>query len=431
MSYERDFKDLPEGWKWVRLGEVIEEAKEKNKLNKNLPILTSSRKGIYLQDEYFNRIVASKDISNYKMIKKGEFTYRSMSDDETFVFNRLEDIPVGLVSPAYFVFQVKEGYSGDYLKYLLNNSVEIKRQIYKEIKGTTRVALKFNQLTNFIVPLPPLPEQQKIAEILETIDNAIEKTDKIIEKYKRIKQGLMQDLLTKGIDENGNIRNEKTHKFKDSPLGRIPEEWEVVRLGEVCDIRISNVDKKIVEKEKKVMLCNYLDVYKNDYITKSINFMIGTATKREIDKFNVLKGDVIITKDSEEFYDIAKPSYVSEKIPNLVCGYHLAMLRPKNTVNGLFLSKALKLQPINIFFQKRANGITRFGITKETIENALIPLPPLPEQQRIAEILSQIDQTIEKEKQYKEKLQKIKQGLMQDLLTGKVRVNHLVEEEEK
>jgi hypothetical protein len=62
MSYEKDFKDLPEGWKWVRLGEVIEEVKEKNKLNKNLPILTSSRKGIYLQDEYFNRIVASKDI---------------------------------------------------------------------------------------------------------------------------------------------------------------------------------------------------------------------------------------------------------------------------------------------------------------------------------------------------------------------------------
>jgi len=295
--------------------------------------------------------------------------------------------------------------------------------------GSVRESLNFSRLITFDFPLPPLPEQQKIAKILETIDNAIEKTDKIIEKYKRIKQGLMQDLLTKGIDENGNIRNEKTHKFKDSPLGKIPEEWEVVRLGEVCDIRISNVDKKTDEKEKKVILCNYLNVYKNDYITKSINFMIGTATKKEIDKFNVLKGDVIITKDSEEFDDIAKPSYVSEEIPNLVCGYHLAILRPKNIIEGLFLSKALRLHYVNVFFQKRANGITRFGITKETIENALIPLPPLPEQQRIAEILSQIDQTIEKEQKYKEKLQKIKQGLMQDLLTGKVRVNKLLEVE--
>ena len=86
------------------------------------------------------------------------------------------------------------------------------------------------------MPTPPLPEQQKIAEILETVDNAIEKTEKIIEKYKRIKQGLMQELLTKGIDENWQIRSEKTHKFKDSPLGRIPEEWEVVRLWEVGEI---------------------------------------------------------------------------------------------------------------------------------------------------------------------------------------------------
>jgi len=268
----KEFENLPEGWKWVRLGEVVVEVKEKNHLNKNLPILTSSRKGIYLQDEYFNRIVASKDISSYKMIKKGEFTYRSMSDDETFVFNRLEDIPVGLVSPAYFVFQVKEGYSGDYLKYLLNNSDEIKRQIYKEIKGTTRVALKFNQLTNFIAPLPPLPEQQKIAEILETIDNAIEKTDKIIEKYKRIKQGLMQDLLIKGIDENGNIRDEKTHRFKDSPLGRIPEEWEVVRLEEVIEIydnkRIPLSEEKRLDRKGIYPYCgvNGIIDYIDDYI---------------------------------------------------------------------------------------------------------------------------------------------------------------------
>jgi type I restriction enzyme S subunit len=291
----KEQQGLPEGWKWVRLGEVIEEVKERNLSNDQLPLLTSSRKGIYLQDEYFNRIVASENLSNYKVIRKGQFTYRSMSDDETFVFNRLENIELGLVSPAYYIFQVIKGCSGSFLKYFINNSVEVKKQIYKYVEGTTRTALRFNQLKNFIVPLPPLPEQRKIAQILETVDNAIEKTEKIIEKYKRIKQGLMQDLLTKGIDEKGNIRSEKTHKFKDSPLGRIPEEWEVVRLGEVGEI--------------------------------------------------------------------------------------------------------------------------------------LIPLPPLSEQKRIAEILSQIDQTIEKEEKYKEKLERLKKGLMEDLLTGKVRVNKLLEGE--
>jgi len=406
MSGDKEFKDLPEGWKWVRLGEVIEEVKEKNKHNKNLPILTSSRKGIYLQDEYFNRIVASKDISNYKMIKKGEFTYRSMSDDETFVFNRLEDVPVGLVSPAYFVFQVKEGYSGDYLKYLLNNSVEIKRQIYKEIKGTTRVALKFNQLTNFIVTLPPLPEQQKIAEILETIDNAIEKTDKITEKYKRIKQGLMQDLLTKGIDENGNIRSEKTHKFKGSPLGRIPEEWEVVRLGEV--IEYEQPQKYIVSTE------NYEDKSGTPVLTAGKTFILGYTS----DNFGIYDALPVILFD-----DFTTDSrFVNFPFKIKSSATKLLKAKDKN-INLFYVFNTMQMIRV-----KPGSEHKRFWISEYS--KLYIPLPPLPEQQRIAEILTQIDQTIEKEEQYKEKLQKIKQGLMQDLLTGKVRVNHLVEEKE-
>jgi type I restriction enzyme S subunit len=430
MNNEREFKDLPEGWKWVRLEDkdyfkIIGSGIEYFEKFKNY-ISTNSVQG--------TKITHIEDVITYKnrpsranmQPKKGRLAFAKMRNtvkvlliDEKLEKDYILSTGFALIEATInpkFVYQ-----------YLISHYFNRQKDILAE--GTTQEAISNDDFNKIFIIFPENKfDQQKIAEILETVDNAIEKTDKIIEKYKRIKQGLMQDLLTKGIDENGNIRSEKTHKFKDSPLGKIPEEWEVVRLGEVSDIKISNVDKKIEERGKKVMLCNYLDVYKNDYITKSINFMTGTATKREIDKFNVLKGDVIITKDSEEFDDIAKPSYVAEKIPNLVCGYHLAILRPKNTVDGLFLSKALKLQPINIFFQKRANGMTRFGITKETIENALIPLSPLPEQQRISEILSQIDQTIEKEQQYKEKLQKIKQGLMDDLLTGKVRVNHLVEE---
>jgi Restriction endonuclease S subunits len=426
MDNEKDFKDLPEGWKWVRLGEVIEEVKEKNKLNKNLPILTSSRKGIYLQDEYFNRIVASKDISNYKMIRKGEFTYRSMSDDETFVFNRLENIPIGLVSPAYFVFQVKEGYSGDYLKYLLNNSVEIKRQIYREIKGTTRVALKFNQLTNFIVPLPPLPEQQKIVEILETIDNAIEKTDKIIEKYKRIKQGLMQDLLTKGIDENGNIRDEKTHKFKDSPLGRIPEEWEVVRLGEISKIKRGASPRPIdnpiyfTEEKKGRGWIRIEDIAKsNKYLNATRQYLSKLGESKSV---KVEVGDLIMSICAT----IGKPIIIN--MPACIHDGFVVLKNLSGKIDKHFLYYLIVSKEQEI--EKLGQTGTQGNLNSTIVSNFLIPLPPLPEQQRIAEMLSQIDQTIEKEQQYKEKLQRIKQGLMQNLLTGKVRVNHLVEEKE-
>ncbi|ADL42113.1 restriction modification system DNA specificity domain [Caldicellulosiruptor obsidiansis OB47] len=333
------------------------------------------------------------------------------------------------INEHLFILRSKKLFVQQYLFYWLFSRFG-QKQITDRITGSAQPGLSSTFIKNFLVPRPPLSEQRKIAEILETIDNAIEKTDAIIEKYKRIKQGLMQDLLTKGIDENWQIRNEKTHKFKDSLLGRIPEEWKVVKLKDVADIRLSNVDKKTDLKGKIIQLCNYLEVYQNDYIIKGMNFMHASATNNEIKKFKISKGDVIITKDSEEYNDIAKPAYVRDEIENLICGYHLALIKPLNNINGLFLSKVLSFRNVNIYFQQRANGITRFGLTKETITGAIIPLPLIPEQERIATILSQIDEVIEKEQAYKEKLERIKKGLMEDLLTGKVRVNHLLIEEE-
>jgi len=136
------------------------------------------------------------------------------------------------INEHLFILRSKKLFVQQYLFYWLFSRFG-QKQITDRITGSAQPGLSSTFIKNFLVPRPPLPEQRKIAEILETIDNAIEKTDAIIEKYKRIKQGLMQDLLTKGIDENGKIRNEKTHKFKDSPIGRIPEKWEVVRLMEV------------------------------------------------------------------------------------------------------------------------------------------------------------------------------------------------------
>ena len=412
---------LPEGWKWVRLGEVIEEVKERNLSNDQLPLLTSSRKGIYLQDEYFNRIVASENLSNYKVIRKGQFTYRSMSDDETFVFNRLENIELGLVSPAYYIFQVIKGCSGSFLKYFINNSVEVKKQIYKYVEGTTRTALRFNQLKNFILPLPPLPEQRKIAQILETVDNAIEKTEKIIEKYKRIKQGLMQDLLTKGIDEKGNIRSEKTHKFKDSPLGRIPEEWEVVRLGEVCDINPERI------KYEQGRIIKYIDIesIKDGNVSDYKIFKIEEAPSRA--QRIVKEHDILIStvRPNLKAFTIIKPEY-----NYFICSTGFAVVRSKSSVNPLFLFHLIWFDEI---FLKQVLplvvGSNYPAVNSKELINILIPLPPLSEQKRIAEILSQIDQAIEKEEKYKQKLERLKKGLMEDLLTGKVRVNKLLEGE--
>ena len=411
----KEQQGLPEGWEWVKLGEVIEEIKERNLSNEQLPLLTSSRKGIYLQDEYFNRIVASENLSNYKVIRKGQFTYRSMSDDETFVFNRLENIELGLVSPAYYIFQVIKGCSGSFLKYFINNSVEVKKQIYKYVEGTTRTALRFNQLKNFIVPLPPLPEQRKIAEILETVDNAIEKTEKIIEKYKRIKQGLMQDLLTKGIDEKGNIRSEKMHKFKDSPLGRIPEEWEVVRLGEILKFLKGKTPRKLYDYEEEGMTI-YLTP---EYLRKN-KCDVAFCKKEETLLANE---DIIILWDGSNAGEV----FWAEKGAVASTMAKIDITSSDFPIYKKFLYYYLKSNEFVFKYQVKGSGIPHFE--KDILNTLNSVFPPLSEQKRIAEILSQIDQAIEKEEKYKQKLERLKKGLMEDLLTGKVRVNKLLEGE--
>ena len=98
--------------------------------------------------------------------------------------------------------------------------------------GSTRYGLPVSAIESVEIPTPPKPEQTKIAEILSTVDRVIEQTEALIAKQQRIKAGLMQDLLTCGIDEHGNLRSEETHKFKDSPLGRIPVEWAIKSLND-------------------------------------------------------------------------------------------------------------------------------------------------------------------------------------------------------
>lgn len=190
------------------------------------------------------------------------------------------------------------------------------------------------------------------------------------------------------------------------------------KLRDVATIRISNVDKKTYSVEIPVRLCNYLDVYTNDYITADMDFMIASASKAEIDQFGLMNGDVIITKDSETPDDIGVPAVIVEPVGNLVCGYHLAIIRPRNgQIDPIYLAKQLSSSSSSKYFAVHASGSTRFGLSIGAIENLEIPNAPRQEQTRIAEILSTVDRAIEQTEALLAKQQRIKTGLMQDLLT--------------
>lgn len=171
-------------------------------------------------------------------------------------------------------------------------------------------------------------------------------------------------------------------------IGRLPDQWEARPLRSVADYIVSNVDKLASEDEIPVHLCNYTDVYHNEFITLGLEFMSATASEHEIEKFGLSKGDVIITKDSESWEDIGVPALVRETADDLVCGYHLALLRPHKTVmDSAFFFRCLQAKPIRLQLELSARGVTRFGLSKSEIGAMTLPVPSLPQQRVIADYL--------------------------------------------
>ena len=172
--------------------------------------------------------------------------------------------------------------------------------------------------------------------------------------------------------------------------------FQTTSLDEVAKLTLSSVDKKTKQGELNILLCNYMDVYLRRFIQADIPFMTATATKREIERCRLQTEDVVITKDSEQHDDIGVPALIREDVDGLVCGYHLAILRPsKDKLHGPYLYYALQTEDTRQQFHSYANGITRFGLRKDDILRVQIPLPPLPEQRAIAHVLGTLDDKIE------------------------------------
>ena len=198
----------------------------------------------------------------------------------------------------------------------------------------------------------------------------------------------------------------------------IPKVWRLVPLGEVADVAFSGVDKRTVEGELSVQLCNYTDVFYNPRIHSGMEFMAATATPIECDRWALRKGDVLFTKDSETADEIGIPSYVAEDMAAVLCGYHLGLARPKtNAVNGAFLARTLASRGCAREFARIANGITRFGLTLDATRSLPILLPPLPEQQAIAAVLDSIDDAIERTGAVIAATEQLRDSLLNQLLT--------------
>jgi len=309
-----------------------------------------------------------------------------------------------------------------YLYYLIS-SEEVQETFESFFAGGAQKNISPKKIEEVKYLLPSnINEQKKIAEILTKVDEAIENTEKLIQKYEQVKVGLMQDLLTKGIDENGNIRSEETHQFKDSPLGRIPVEWDCDTLGSIYKMK-SGITPSRAEK-------SYFDDNGTNWVkTLDLNEDRLFSTEEKISKkainftsISVMPTDSILIAMYGGWEQIGRTSILSK--PSATNQAITALFNP---------NKQLKSEYTMFFLQTNRWRWKQFAvstrkdpnITKKDISNFNIAYP-INETEQLY-IISKIDSVkkyIDNIKSTLYKLKNQKQGLMQDLLSGKVRVNY-------
>lgn len=283
-------------------------------------------------------------------------------------------------------------------------------------EGTTFAEISKGEIEKleFLVP-ESFEEQTIIASILSKIDQAIEKTEQLIAKYERIKTGLMQDLLTRGIDENGYIRTEGVHEFKDSTLGRIPKEWEIRQLGNVAKFVSGRAWSFKQLSEYGLRIIRISNLHKHDF---PFWFYKGSFK----DEWLVKKGDILfswagVASSIDCVKYLGETSLLNQHIYNLKIEKEEEKEFTHRYVNWILPEIRREIE----------GGAGQLHLTKDKIESINIPFPKEKELLRINERLSAFERLVETENDYINKLRSQKKALMQDLLTGKVRVDSLTE----
>lgn len=271
-------------------------------------------------------------------------------------------------------------------------------------------------------------EQIKIAEILSTVDRAIEQTKALIAKQQRIKTGLMQDLLTRGIDEEGNLRSEQTHEFKDSPLGRIPVEWEVERLDHLLTEKRYGISTSLSDEPEGVPVLRMNNLVKGEVEYSDIKY----SQRKDALKLNLNDGDILFNRTNSIDY-VGRTGIYRHSGQRVSFASYLVRLVPDNArLCSEYLNFWLNDGTNQIRVKQFATiGVQQANVNPTNLGTLLIALPSsIAEQERIIESLTAVRNTIHDISKSLSKLHSLKTALMQDLLTGKKHVTPLLNETE-
>lgn len=293
----------------------------------------------------------------------------------------------------------------EFLFYILQHKI-VQNVIENYTTGTT--IKHASRSIDFIrIPLPPLPEQHAIAQILSTVDSTIQKVDEIIAKTERLKKGLMQELLTKGIGHK---------EFKDSEIGRIPKEWEVKKIADVC--------KVVTGGTPSTSHPEYFGGNIKWLKSGDIKGLYIYDTEEKITELGVENSNAKIYPPGGVAIALSGRGLTRGRTAVIkdfmACSQSVAIMIPNSRLMAEFLHYNLASRYMEI--RNLTGHYDRSGLNLSIVSKIKIPIPIYEEQQKIAEILSTVDKKLELERKRKEKLERIKKGLMNDLLIGKKRL---------
>lgn len=412
----------PKDWKSISLGEVLDEVdhRVKDAGSIDIPVLSMTRhQGLILQKEKFEKRVASRNINNYKVVRKKQIVY-GFPMDEGVIFT-LKKFDLGAVSPVYEVWNLSsENVNIDFLDELLRTPLMI--STYRRLTSNTvqrRRIVSKRDFKRIIIPLPPLPEQIAIARVLSTIQKAVEAQDKIIAAAGELKKSLMRHLFTYGPVP---IAEAEQVPLKETEIGPVPEHWEVVTVGDVVSTTQYGISLRGKQKGKYpiIRMNSLIDGRVNDSDLQYVDL-----ENENFEKFRVNKGDILFNRTNS--YELVGKTALFE----LEGDYVFASYLVKVVANPLklfpwYLNYYLNCEGVQDRLRMLATrAVSQSNINATKLRGFRVPLAPIPEQREIAQALMAVDDKIKSEQKHKAALQTLFKTILHLLMTGKVRIKEL------
>lgn len=400
---------IPKGWEKRPAKEIFKSISEKNYPGEEL-LSATQENGVIPRRQLHARVtMPTKNLQTFKRVLKEDFVISLRSFQGGLEYSNYQ----GIVSPAYTVLRKIIPICGNFFKYYFKTKSFINDLDSSVVGVREGKQISYKYFSVIKILLPPFTEQKRIAEILTSVDDAIQATEKVIKQTKQVKQGLLQDLLSRGIGHS---------KFKKTEIGEIPESWNFKIIKDIAIFVGRGKAPKYVDVESDTIAINQKCIRHGRVNTSFGRFH---DTDKIIHKSAILREHDICVNSTGTGTVGRSALWVPEVDKQYFADTHVTIIRSdRSSVDPIFFNQLLQ----SSFIQKRLAVECFIGSTKQielnksSLQFFKLLLPPLLEQKRITKILTSVDDKIQAEETKLKQIKQLKQGLMQDLLTGRVRV---------